>query len=387
MKVVEPVGGRGVEPIMPESLSPEITGADEEAFLRIISTDLSEEQEERIIEPPRSFPEKRAVLGVHWHPEFIPMNLIRKRIDAFFPCKEDELLIPTQHNDILSFDSVYSGIEIDCYDQGFNQKVQLLIHARSEKLERANVLRKMAAYTARYRSSQLVEFMDSIIRPMDDRINEAAQATGAGEALIEFVTINVQKVHDLIVKHEKRIVPIMVKNKLLRDFFNEMRPVYGNSIINRSQTFLQAVKGIVKREFPLHYFYRASEVIEEARGAGACIVIPHPEQFWPILLADYDVDGIEVWNPQSRKYTDFLISVIVRKNGEMGKSEKKLLVFMGDDTHMGEKIKDPAIQDQEKAAREIGLQPPWDDLAIKKGLILAGMSLSEVMAEYRSRLD
>ncbi len=44
------------------------------------------------------------------------------------------------------------------------------------------------------------------------------------------------------------------------------------------------------------------------------MVIPHPEQFWPILLADYDVDGYEVWNPQSREYTDFLIRALDNQN-------------------------------------------------------------------------
>jgi hypothetical protein len=78
------------------------------------------------------------------------------------------------------------------------------------------------------------------------------------------------------------------------------------------------VKALVKVEFSLKYFYRTSEVIEEARALGAGIVIPHPEQFWPILLKEYDVDGIEVWNPQSRRYTEFLISVLNRRNQKRG---------------------------------------------------------------------
>jgi hypothetical protein len=119
---------------------------------------------------------------------------------------------------------------------------------------------------------------------------------------------------------------------------------------------------------------------------GAGIVVPHPEQFWPILLAEYDVDGYEVWNPQSQRYTDFLISVVNRKNRERTVTQRSLLIFMGDDTHMGEKIKEPKFQDKEKAGREIGYQPVWDDLNIRKRLIKAQVNISSVIDEYRLRL-
>jgi hypothetical protein len=178
----------------------------------------------------------------------------------------------------------------------------------------------------------------------------------------------------------------MVKNKLLRNFFDRLRPVYGQAVIDRAQTFLKAVKQIVKAHFSLHYFYRASEVIEEARALGAGIVVPHPEQFWPILLADYDVDGFEVWNPQSRRYTEFLIDVIRRQNRQPGLSRRRLLIFMGDDTHMGEKVRDPAMQDPEKANREIGFQPAWEEMGIRKALIRADTSCAAVIEDYRQRL-
>jgi hypothetical protein len=59
---------------------------------------------------------------------------------------------------------------------------------------------------------------------------------------------------------------------------------------------------------------------------------------------------------------------------------------MGDDTHMGEKVKATAEQNPEKARREIGFQPAWDDLEISKRLILSGMSREIVIREYRERL-
>jgi hypothetical protein len=103
------------------------------------------------------------------------------------------------------------------------------------------------------------------------------------------------------------------------------------------------------------------------------------------LLADYDVDGYEVWNPQSREYTEFLINVVHRQNESRG--GKPILIFMGDDCHMGEKAKDPRYQDTAKASRQIGYQPAWDDPAIRKSLILANVNRRRVIEEYKSRLN
>ncbi|MFO7860565.1 MAG: hypothetical protein R6U41_04995, partial [Desulfosalsimonas sp.] len=97
-------------------------------------------------------------------------------------------------------------------------------------------------------------------------------------------------------------------------------------------------------------------------------------------------DGIEVWNPQSRRYTDFLISVLNEKNQRRRHGESPLLIFMGDDTHMGEKRKDPETQDPGKAVREIGLQPAWEDLKIRKQLIFANTSRRQVIRDYVQRL-
>jgi len=161
---------------------------------------------------------------------------------------------------------------------------------------------------------------------------------------------------------------------------------YDKRIITRAQVYLKAVKEQVKKYFSLKYFYRASEIIEEARSLGAGVVIPHPEQFWPILLANYDVDGYEIWNPQSREYTEFLISVVHRQNQTMQRGARPLLVFMGDDCHMGEKTVPPDSRDQEKGLREIGYQPAWEDMAVRKELVVAGFSRSQVIDEYAARL-
>ncbi len=214
----------------------------------------------------------------------------------------------------------------------------------------------------------------------------AACETGANDTRIQFVRVHGEKISLLLDTCGAALPLEMIKNKILRNFLDGLRDRYDDALIDRAQTLLHAVKVQVKAEFPLQYFYRTSEVIEEARALGAGIVIPHPEQFWPILLADYDVDGIEVWNPQSRKYTEFLISVINQKNRCSGFSKRNLLIFMGDDTHMAEKTRAPEVQDQEKAGREIGYQPAWDDFSIRKALIRAGASRRNVIQEYEARL-
>lgn len=385
-RLVEPV--RLVSCMYPDvqrDIPEDITEADTALFFQVVSEDLDERQTARVVSPPQVMPRQDTVLAVHWHPEFVPMSLIRQRIDTMFPNKHRELIIPTQHNEITTYGD-YSGVEVDCYSRGFNQKVQLLLHLENARLDKAHVLRGMLAHTFEYRSSQLFEFLRAITKPDEDILAVAARQTGAGEDLVRFVTVYVRKISELLDIHLSHIPRRSIKNKILRNFFDALREVYGDALIDRAQTFLTAVKRIVKLHFPLRYFYRTSEIIEEARSIGAGIVIPHPEQFWPILLADYDVDGVEVWNPQSQRYTDFLVSVIVERNHRVPPGRRPLLIFMGDDTHMGEKTLPSGSRKIEKEGREIGLQPAWDDLIIAKRLIKAGVSRENVIEEYRSRL-
>ncbi len=371
--------------LAPPAVPEEITESDAAIFERIISSELNETQKEQILSPPVTFPRQERVLAVHWHPEFVPMDLIARRVDMVFPNKEEELIIPTQHNEILSY-GTYSGVEVDCYSKGFDLKVQLLLHFETSSVTEAHMLREMLAHTFKYRSSQLFDFIHTITRPDEERLDQAARQTGANEALVRFVQGYVRKIEQMLNDQIATVPPQSIKNKLLRNFFDGLRGEYGDPLIDRAQTFLTAVKKIVKTHFPLQYFYRTSEIIEEARSLNAGIVIPHPEQFWPILLAEYDVDGIEVWNPQSRQYTEFLVSVLNKKNRSLPASRRPLLVFMGDDTHMGEKTRDPEEQNPEKASREIGYQPAWDDLKIRKELIRANCNRKSVIEEYRSRL-
>lgn len=363
----------------------EITEADEAIFRQIISVGLTSGQISEIVSPPVSYPRQRHVLAVHWHPEYVPMELVIRRLGVMFPSLETSLIIPTQHNEIMCHCG-YAGVEVDCYSKGFNQKVQLLLHFRQEKIVNAHILKNMLRHTYQYRSSQLLDFIHTLVTPNEHRLRLAARNTGAGSDIIAFVRAIVKKVGTLLDRHETEIPGIMIRNKLLRNFFDRLRPVYGDTVIDRAQAFLQAVKVIVKADFSLKHFYRASEIIEEARLHGAGIVVPHPEQYWPILLADYDVDGYEVWNPQSRRYTEFLISVLDKKNRCAGPSARRLMIFMGDDTHMGEKTLPANERNREKAEREVGYQPAWEDLNIHNALVAAGWNRQSVIREYALRI-
>nr|WP_084407450.1 hypothetical protein [Maridesulfovibrio bastinii] len=367
------------------TIDPEISDSEKQIFMDVTSTELADWQVEQVIVPGKTYPRHERILATHWHPEFVPMDLIGKRVDAMFPNKQDELLIPTQHNEILSW-GPYSGVEVDCYASGFNQKVQLLLHFENARVENAHVLKSMLSHTFKYRSSQLFEFINAIISPNDTIIGQAARQSGADEVLVDFVRAYVTKIQSMLDESWNTINRSAIKNKLLKNYFDALRPVYGDTLINRAQAYLKAVKKLVKVNFSLKYFYRATEVIEETRALGGCVIIPHPEEFWPILLAGYDVDGIEVWNPQSQRYTEFLISVVDQQNANRNPKDRKLLIMMGDDCHMSEKTKPLATQDKVKAAREIGLQPAWDDLSIRKKLVLAGIDRQGVMDEYRERL-
>jgi len=66
--------------------------------------------------------------------------------------------------------------------------------------------------------------------------------------------------------------------------------------------------------------------------------------------------------------------------------KRPLLIFMGDDTHLGEKLLDEQAQDTEKAKREIGYQPAWRDPVIQKSLEAMGIDKKKIIRDYKDRL-
>jgi hypothetical protein len=355
-------------------------------FHRLIDTQLTEEEVQRVRTPGLVLPRQREVLAIHWHPEWISLPLARERVAATFPQAGEMLLIPTQHNQLLTMGE-YAGAEVDCFASGFNRKVQLLLHFRADRIAGAHSLKAMLEHTFLYRSSQLWEFIHSLTQPaFEDRLKEAAAETGANDEVVGLARFYTARLGKMLTDQEARVPQEMVKNKLLSDYIEAQRGRKPAPLLNRVLLLIRAVKQIVKRKFSNDHFYRVREVIEETRSLDGGVVIPHPEQFWPILLADYDVDGWEVWNPQSREYTDFLIMALGRQNQLRRPNRRSLLVFMGDDTHLSVKLKDPHTVEPAKRDREVGWQPAWEDVAIRKALSFSGMTRARFIAQYKERL-
>jgi hypothetical protein len=364
----------------------EITFWDLTVFEKLISLDLTAAQVDCIIHPELCFEDEESVLAIHWHPEMVNTSMAVARIKAMFPCATESLIIPTQHNNIMTCGS-YAGAEVDCRASAFNRKIQILLHFEKNKIEGAHTLRTMIAHTGKYRSTQLFEFMAAMCDPsFENLLQEAARNTGAEENLIRFAAIQIRKLRRMIEEHPFNIDELSLKNKLLINYLNSQRDLYDGHIIDRTVIFAYGVKEIVKRRFRLDYFYEVREIIEETRALGGGVIVPHPEQFWPVLLADYDVDGYEVWNPQSREYTEFLIQVVIKKNMTVTGRMRPLLVVMGDDAHLGEKILVPEMQSPEKASREVGYQPAWQDPAIRESLKAGNFDKEKVISDYKERL-
>ncbi len=385
VKGISPKNGDFKERIKVEDLPSEISPEEEKLFLSVIDESIAAERLEEIESKGPVFPGITEVMALHWHPEFVPLDSVRKRFEKTFPDMRESVFIPTQHNEILSCGE-YSGMEIDCYSREFGRKVQLLIHFKGSKEKASGTMTSMVERTFKYRSSQMFELLDCLCRPFDaPAAKSAAQAGGASDQLLKFVASNAVKFSVLFGRHRKKIPPASVKNKLIRNYFDELRRIFEDRSVNLAQIFIKEAKQEIKRMFGTGFFYETRSVIEEARAIGAGVIVPHPEQFWPVLLAGYDVDGYEVWNPQSREYTEFLISVLGEANRQR-KKNNKLVVFMGDDTHMGEKARPLELRQPDKAGREVGRQPAWEDPAIMKKLGEYGFSRSRSISEYKSRL-
>jgi len=367
-------------------VSTEITEWEQAVYDRLVSVELNKEQVERIIHPTTIYEKEDAVLAIHWHPEMAPLELVRKRLRAMYPNAVHTLIIPTQHNELMIYDD-YAGTEVDCRAAAFNRKIQILLHFAKEKIADAHVLKSMIAHTYKYRQTQFFEFIDTILEPAyEERLQEAARLTVTEAALVAFTRDHTRKLLKLVVKNFSVTPEISFKNKLLINYFHALRERYESHTVERAVIFLAGVKEIVKKNFRLDYFYEVNEIIEETRALGGGVIVPHPEQFWPVLLADYNVDGYEVWNPQSQEFTEFLIQVVLKKNRELRRVQRPFLVVMGDDTHLSEKILPPASQQPDKAAREVGYQPAWNDLTIRKSLNMGDFEKHKIIEEYRSRL-
>jgi len=84
---------------------PDVTEMDRAAWDSIVVRELNPKQQHEFTHPEVSYPMQHCVLAVHWHPEFIPLDLIMQRIAAMFPNRKDELIIPLQNKTMESVPS------------------------------------------------------------------------------------------------------------------------------------------------------------------------------------------------------------------------------------------------------------------------------------------
>ena len=370
----------------PQAAVLDIGEDDWRVFNHLTSVELSQDERNLAARPDRSAPGADEFLAIHWHPEWAPLELIEQRLRLAFPEAGNCLAIPTQHNRIMSL-GPWAGVEADVYDRSYGLKVQLLIHFKAELLPRAGVLTAMMDRTYNYRAHQLMDILKALAEPGSVKLQSALKGS-VGDESIMMARFYALRLKYLI--EESGIIGSerdeMLKNRLLPDFMLARVCGFHQPLVDQAMIYINAVKKEVKKRLSPGEFYSPQEVIEEARGLKAGIVIPHPPQFWPILLSDLDVDGWEIWNPSTPDHTLFLLAALGRANESRG-GRRELLAFMGDDTHMSAKFRRNRNDATGSAQREIGFQDPWSDPLVKAELSHIRQSLSKTLCEYRQRLD
>ncbi|MDR3203178.1 MAG: hypothetical protein LBV23_00320 [Deltaproteobacteria bacterium] len=375
----------------PENLSPQahlnskenLNFEEIEVFNRLTRVELTEEERRLAVTPIETAQDERRLMAIHFHPEWTPIEFIEARLKRAFPKADDTLIIPTQHNQIMTM-GPWAGVEADVFSPSLSQKIQLLIHFKSSALTKAGPLMEMMERTFSYRALQLLDVIEALSMP-DSEIQKELLKTGLAGQALEIASQYALKVAGLV--ESQKILgsqrSVMLKNRLLSDFIQALGKDLPPSLMGEVLSLIKLIKGIVKKRLRPTCFFSAQEVIEEARSIDAGVVIPHPPVFWPVLLDDLDVDGWEVWNPSTPSHAVFLINCLSRAP----KGRRPLLAFMGDDTHMSSKIRPKMLDDKVGSESEIGFQHPWFDAKVQQALKAAGQSRERTMDEYRSRLS
>ena len=373
----------GSVPDDPEAAVRDIGEEDWRQFNHLTSVKLNADELDLAARPDRRAPEDREYLAVHWHPEWAPLELIQTRLKRAFPQAENYLAIPTQHNRILTF-GPWAGVEADVYDHKLGLKVQLLLHFSADKMGRASALAAMMDKTYNYRAHQLLDILSRLADPASVRVSKCSVSDEA-VGLARFFALRLQA----LIEQSHLIGSAgdeMLKNRLLPDFLIARTHQAPRGLVDQALMFISAVKKEVKASLNPAAFFSPEEVVEEVRGLGGGVIIPHPPQFWPFLMSDLPVDGWEVWNPSTPRHAVFLLEALKRANEARPGHSRPLLAFMGDDTHMSAKFRPGWGEEKDSAGREIGFQDPWTDPALQSLLADAGQSLVRTINEYRSRL-
>lgn len=355
---------------------------------QLISTELSPEEIEKAGTPSIVSPGQTEVMALHFHPEWVPLNLIELRLARAFPHRENVLAIPTQHNRLLRL-GPWAGVEVDCYAPEYRRKIQLLLHGPAGRLLQSSRLLAILDKTFNYRATQLSEIIHSLVEDcFEPRRQKAAAQTGATAAEVNLARFYAARLFKLMSERPPSLEgqDQRLKNRLLTDYVAAQEARHSRPLAQAAVLFIKAVKKEVKRAFNCNHFHLAAEVIEEARGLGCGLIIPHPQLFWPVLLAGLDVDGWEIWNPSTPDFSPFLLEALHAQNQRRPRA-KKLLPFMGDDTHLSAKIKSLYCQDEGQENREIGWQPPWEAPEVSARMKSLGYSRAASINEYRHRLN
>lgn len=375
------------------TLTPEPTEADCELFQRLVGTTISTRQQHILTTPRTTYPAQEQVLAIHWHPQHIPLQHAATRLQHLFPNAKEQLIIPTEHN-VLHAWGEFAGVEVDCRDVRMSIKLQLLLHFCTERVVEAHTLQQMLHHTAHYRILQLKTLLQTAADPHHSqwkhRAERALRITKSNPDIITATAHYAAKLLALLKAENNSPATDERRSTLLRDFVEAQRATIGDNNVHQIHTYTKALRDSVKVDFSFDFFYEAQEFIEEAKALGGMVTIPHPEQFWPILLAGYNVDAIEVWNPQSRRHTGFLIDFITEENKRRAQTkgfnqQQEILITMGDDTHFAELLTPHAAPSATNFPRELGVQP-WDNNVLQKALQKAHRSRRSVMTEFRQRL-
>jgi hypothetical protein len=359
-----------------------VSPGDWEIFRRLTCTELTPEERAAAAAPDMTDPEEACCFAPHFHPEWVPADLVGERLARAFPAARESFAVPTQHNVIASL-GPWSGVEADVWSKKCGMKIQLLVHARAGRLEGSSAFRGMVERTFRYRELQLLEILELAARPDPGAEAELAKSGFAAPEL-ERAASHLSSLKAMIDASGIASGPgaAMLKNRLATDFIESKERGTDPAGLDRLLSLVNLLKARVKSRPDPARFHEAEEFIEEARGAGAGIVVPHPPRFWPALLAELDADGWEVWNPSTPSHAVFLTECLARR----GRIRRPLLAFMGDDTHMSSKIRPLLTSDKGGGGREIGFQPPWKDPETAAALKAAGQSRRRTMEEYLARL-
>jgi hypothetical protein len=235
----------------------ELNQWDQEAFERIISTELTEEQKARVVTPGLTFPGQKSLLAIHWHPEFIPSDLIAQRISACFRTARRSWSFPPSTTCLSRLGGLHWR-EVDCYAAGLIARCSCC--CISIRTGWSGPPASRPCWSTRSNTGPgsfsniwirwLILFMTAVCRgpwppPARTRSWCASPGSTAG------------KLKQLIEINQSIIDEETIKNKLLPDFFEELRAFYPERLINHAQSLLHAVKKIVKAQYNLTYFYRA----------------------------------------------------------------------------------------------------------------------------------